>query len=160
MDYISVLKDNLIKGYSKSDLERLIGLPKNNLSGIIKGHKKLSRKSELKIEIWEKSEKPHALTLNKPQQDKKAANETKNNQKRDSLSDHTTTKEQGDKFMAYLKALNEPKKDTTSIERRIKEIESELKSPPKNPMIGIRMWTMTRENELAKLKNQLDQQPS
>lgn len=63
MNYLDVLRADLEKGYSKADLERLIGLPKNNLSGVLKGDKKLSRKSELKIELWEASEKPNPLEL-------------------------------------------------------------------------------------------------
>lgn len=63
MDFIQILKEDLGNGYSKSDLEKLIGLPQNCLSGIIKGDKKLSRKSELKIGKWEASEKPNPLQL-------------------------------------------------------------------------------------------------
>lgn len=62
-DFVQILKDDLEKGYSKSDLERLIGLPQNCLSGIIKGDKKLSRKSQIKIEQWEVSEKPNPLQV-------------------------------------------------------------------------------------------------
>lgn len=63
MDYIKSLEADLEKGYSKSDLERLIGLPKNNLSGILKGDRKLSKKSQLKIDKWMASEKPDPLDL-------------------------------------------------------------------------------------------------
>lgn len=63
MNYLEVLRADLEKGFTKADLERLIGLPKNNLSGVLKGDKKLSRKSELKIELWEASEKPNPLEL-------------------------------------------------------------------------------------------------
>jgi hypothetical protein len=63
MDYIKSLEADLEKGYSKSDLEKLIGLPKNNLSGILKGDRKLSKKSQLKIDKWNKSEKPHPLSV-------------------------------------------------------------------------------------------------
>lgn len=63
MNYIEILSADLIKGYSKSDLELLIGLPKNSLSGVIKGDKKLSKISELKIEKWEASEKPSPLQV-------------------------------------------------------------------------------------------------
>lgn len=65
MDYIEVLKADLGKGYSKADLEWLIGLPKNNLSGILKGDRKLSKKSELKIDIWMGSEKPSPLEVSR-----------------------------------------------------------------------------------------------
>jgi len=64
IDYIALLEADLEKGYSKSDLEKLIGLPKNNLSGILKGDRKLSKKSQLKIDKWEASEKPHPLSVN------------------------------------------------------------------------------------------------
>jgi len=63
MDSIQILERDLEKGYSKSDLERLVGLPKNSLSGILKGSKNLSKKSVLKIQAWEKSEKPDPLNL-------------------------------------------------------------------------------------------------
>jgi len=63
MDYKAVIQDDLKAGFSKVELEVLIGLPKNNLSGILKGNRKLSRKSELKIEKWQKSEKPNPLDL-------------------------------------------------------------------------------------------------
>lgn len=63
MDFVQLLKDDLEKGYSKSDLEKLIGLPQNCLSGVIKGDKTLSRKSEIKIEQWSVSEKPNPLQV-------------------------------------------------------------------------------------------------
>jgi transcriptional regulator with XRE-family HTH domain len=63
MDYKSVLLTDLEKGFSKSDLEKLIGLPRNNLSGILKGGRNLSKKSKLKIERWEASEKPNPLSV-------------------------------------------------------------------------------------------------
>ena len=63
MDYIALLKEDLEKGYSKSDLEKLVGLPKNNLSGILKGDRKLSKKSMLKIDKWMASEKPNPLSV-------------------------------------------------------------------------------------------------
>lgn len=62
-DYIELLKADLELGYSKSDLERLIGLPRNNLTGILKGDKNLSKKSQKKIEVWEASNKPDPLKL-------------------------------------------------------------------------------------------------
>lgn len=63
MDILKVLQDDLNNGFSKSQLERIIGLPKNCLSGVLKGDKKLSKKSVLKIEKWEKSEKPNPLGI-------------------------------------------------------------------------------------------------
>lgn len=66
MIHIDILKKDLEKGFSKSSLERLIGLPKNCLSGVINSGKKLSKISELKIEKWEASEKPDPLNLKVP----------------------------------------------------------------------------------------------
>jgi len=63
MDYLAVLNAYLQKGFSKSDLERLIGLPKNNLTEILKGNKSLSQKSKIKIELWEASDKPDPLKM-------------------------------------------------------------------------------------------------
>lgn len=63
MDYIALLLSDLDLGFSKSELEKLIGLPRNNLSGILKGEKKISKKSALKIEKWASSEKPNPLEL-------------------------------------------------------------------------------------------------
>lgn len=63
MDLIKELNKDLESGFSKRDLERLIGLPENCLSNILKGNKKLSRKSEIKIEKWAVSEKPDPLNL-------------------------------------------------------------------------------------------------
>lgn len=103
MDYIIVLKANLEKGYSKSDLERLIGLPQNCLSGVIKGDKKLSRKSELKIEAWDKSNKPTPLEIvtvkkkvaenNKPGNKEKILTERSSNHKPIKTQSTLTAKE-------------------------------------------------------------------
>lgn len=45
--------------------------------------------------------------------------------------------------------------DAQAIERRISEIQNELKSPPKNPLIGLRRWMQVRENEIRQLKEKL-----
>lgn len=66
MDFIELLKVDLSKGFSKKQLEELIGLPKNNLSSILKGERKLSKISMLKIEKWDNSEKPNPLDLIEP----------------------------------------------------------------------------------------------
>jgi len=38
---------------------------------------------------------------------------------------------------------------------RIKELEDQLKSPPKNPIVGLSVWKRVRETEIDKLKEQL-----
>jgi hypothetical protein len=63
MDIIYEINKDLLSGFSKSDLENLIGLPQNSLSGVLTEKKKLSKKSRLKIERWVASEKPDPLNL-------------------------------------------------------------------------------------------------
>ena len=65
MDVLQAIKSDLENGFSKIDLERLIGLPKNSLSGVLAGSKKLSKKSILKIRKWDESEKPNPLDIEK-----------------------------------------------------------------------------------------------
>jgi transcriptional regulator with XRE-family HTH domain len=65
MDVIKELNKDLEKGFSKRDLEILIGLPKNSLSNILKGKKNPSKKYILKVEKWAASEKPDPLSLSK-----------------------------------------------------------------------------------------------
>lgn len=66
MNQIEIIKSDLEKGFKKTQLEKLIGLPENSLSGVLSGKKKLSRQSIIKIELWNKSEKPDPLiTLHK-----------------------------------------------------------------------------------------------
>lgn len=45
--------------------------------------------------------------------------------------------------------------DKDSVEKRIAELEKELKSPPKNPLIGLKSWKQIRETELNQLKAQV-----
>ena len=49
--------------------------------------------------------------------------------------------------------------DKETILERIKELEADLKNPAKNTMIGQKAWIALRENELKKLKAELNQQP-
>ena len=59
MNYKLLLETEITNGFSKRDLEYLIGLPKNNLSSFLSGNRSLSKKSFLKIERW-------LLSNNKP----------------------------------------------------------------------------------------------
>lgn len=61
--YIASLQNDLANGFSKRELEDLIGLPKNSLASILTGKRNLSLKSQLKIKRWEASEKPNPLEL-------------------------------------------------------------------------------------------------
>lgn len=62
-DFNEKIKADLDKGFSKTQLEILIGLPLNSLSGIMAGKKKLSKKSILRFQRWNESEKPDPLTV-------------------------------------------------------------------------------------------------
>jgi hypothetical protein len=74
MDLLNQINSELKRGFSKSELERLIGLPKNSLSGVLLGGKKLSKKSELKVQRFMTSEKPNPLDLEKSQRSNKLVN--------------------------------------------------------------------------------------
>jgi len=63
MDLLSAIREDLDKGFSKKQLEELIGLPKNCLSNILSGKKKLSLISELKVKKFMENPKPDPLTL-------------------------------------------------------------------------------------------------
>lgn len=64
MDYKLLLETEITNGFSKRDLEYLIGLPKNNLSSFLSGNRSLSKKSFLKIERWITSkDKPDPLSF-------------------------------------------------------------------------------------------------
>lgn len=64
MDYKGLMLTEIGKGFSMSDLEFLIGLPRNNLSSILAGKRYFSKKSLLKIKKWIGSEnKPDPLTF-------------------------------------------------------------------------------------------------
>lgn len=65
MNWIRQLNDELERGFSKSDLEKLIGLPKNNLSEILKGKRVLSKISALKIDRYMAGEKIDPLEYQK-----------------------------------------------------------------------------------------------
>lgn len=52
MDCKEYLDGQVSIGYSKSDLERLIGLPKNFLSGFLSGKKNLGAKNKLRVLNW------------------------------------------------------------------------------------------------------------
>ncbi len=87
MEITEQINAELEKGFSKSDLEVLIGLPQNFLSGFLKGKKKLSKKCALKVDLFMKSEKPnpldfkkvlHKVTENNLPENKKRINEQRN----------------------------------------------------------------------------------
>lgn len=64
MDYVEYLKEQTQLGYSKTELEKCLGLSRNILSGVVSGKKKLSAKARLKIDVWAKLEgKPSPLDV-------------------------------------------------------------------------------------------------
>ena len=50
-----------------------------------------------------------------------------------------------------LRSKNEPA-GGAETKARIAELEKELKNPPKNPAVGLKMWKKVREDELKRLK--------
>lgn len=129
-DYIELLKLDLTKGYSKSDLERLIGLPQNSLSGVLKGDKKLSPKSELKIDIWEASDKPDPLKLHfvkKQVKENKVSEKSDEDIKRDATKKNDKENEKKDKSETKTPPTDskpERLKGETALEYKIRMMES------------------------------------
>jgi len=81
MDYVQLLKDEIASGFSKSDLEFLIGLPKNSLSGVINQGRPLSKKSKAKIEAFLQSDKPDPTTFKRIKEVVKENNKPENRQR-------------------------------------------------------------------------------
>ncbi len=64
-DLVTKLQSDLNAGFTKSDLERLIGLPYNSLSGIMNGKREIPKLAILKIEKWNAGEKPDPLKIDR-----------------------------------------------------------------------------------------------
>lgn len=71
-----------------------------------------------------------------------------------SKADTKASKEQ-DKPVNELKMNENPTLEASLINNRIQELEKEIKSPPKNPQIGLKVWLRIRENEISSLKQKL-----
>lgn len=164
--YIKILTDDLEKGYSKSDLEKLIGLPKNNLSGILKGDRKLSKKSKLKIEKWDKSEKPNPLLIGWLNEfDENAITKVGSREffeiKPTEILTPISSPVAGKTVTVTLKSENHsyPQQNAEQTDwkvkddmNRIKVLEKELDNPPTTSIIGVKNWIKAREIELSNLK--------
>lgn len=81
MDYVQLLKDEIASGFSKSDLEFLIGLPKNSLSGVINQGRPLSKKSKAKIDVFLQSDKPDPTTFKRIKEVVKENNKPENKER-------------------------------------------------------------------------------
>ena len=57
-----IIKD-IENGFSKAQLEKLIGIPKNTLASVLSGKRSFSKKTAAKISIWENSDKPNPFGL-------------------------------------------------------------------------------------------------
>jgi hypothetical protein len=64
MPHLEYLKEQIGIGYKLVDLEKLIGMSRNTISGIISGKRKLSKQDRLKIDVWSDFKyKPHPLKV-------------------------------------------------------------------------------------------------
>lgn len=60
------IQAELDRGFTKADLEFLIGLPQNTLSGVLAGKREFSKKSEIKVAKFLASEKPDPFLFSRP----------------------------------------------------------------------------------------------
>lgn len=136
MDYAAVIQADLDKGFTKSALEILIGLPKNNLASFLTGKRELSKISKLKIEKWDASEKPDPLNIVIPK-----SSIDKNRQESSKLSassDYTKSQEPNEEINNKIELLKIELGKITgtssvagdmrlNLKKRIRNLERELK---------------------------------
>ncbi len=159
MDYKAVLLEDLERGFSKSDLEKLIGLPQNNLSGMLNGNREFSKKSKLKIEKWMASEKPHPLNVFF---EKVSSPEIQTVPDKDlpEMKDRLL-KSHLKKYKQYTdipnKLINDVKSDTDNSEilAQIAATKAEKIPPERNTSLGKRVWENERDAKIRNLKSQL-----
>lgn len=155
MDYVQLLKDEIASGFSKSDLEFLIGLPKNSLSGVINQGRPLSKKSKAKIDVFLQSDKPDPTTFKRIKEVVKENNKPEvTNQVIDSLLETgiaiTETTEEGVREIHPFSDEGWKVQEQAKIQKRISQIDEMLKMPPKYLPKEKRTKLQT---ELAELKN-------
>lgn len=125
MDWKEQIQEQLDRGFSKYDLEKLIGLPENNLSGALKGTRSYSKKNMLKIERWLAGEKPDPLSVFFAPKEKKVTTKEKVTDNKNPVNVAANGKIQ--KMLSDLKnsiSNNPPKLEgESSIEYRLRMIE-------------------------------------
>jgi|ERR1700690_1661988 len=122
MDVIQEIKSDLEKGFSKVDLEKLIGLPQNCLSNVLKGNKVLSKKSILKIEKWSASNKPNPL-------------------EKGFIGIIPSIKKQTDR-----------KEYKGATSKDVEEIRKEKIPPERNTILGRKIWLREQEQKILQLQ--------
>lgn len=158
MDLIQALKSDLDKGFSKSDLERLIGLPKNSLSGIIAGHKCLSKKSELKVQRFMESEKPNPLELVLDKYTPKVSAVMDDIFMHGTAISKTSVDEMGEVKTERIDPISEEGfniQGRMAIEAQIKAIEAEKLPKGRDTHIGRKSFKIEQQNRINELKKQL-----
>lgn len=128
MDYKQVLEADIKRGFTKKELEILIGLPENNLAGFLKGNKKFTQKNLARIERWEQSNKPDPLTLEVARKPK--------SKKKDKSSEFETKDESQSSFKLNLKQIlalpkQEQGETKSELDEQIAKLEERLLLPSK-----------------------------
>ena len=131
MEIKDQIQVHLDSGFTKADLEYLIDLPINSLSGFFAGGRKYSKKNQLRILRWLDSEnKPDPLTLKievvrKPKADKK-----------EKTPEIETKDESQSSFKLNLKQIlalpkQEQGETKSELDEQIAKLEERLLLPPK-----------------------------
>jgi len=145
VDYKALIKADLEKGFTKTQLEKLIGLPKNNLSYTLVSDRGFSKISMLKIDKWEASEKPNPLDLVLPK--KASVKNGRNNTLENAARGRDKNGVNNDEV--------EKDVDAKSILKEIKAIESEKIPAERNTSLGRKVWQKEQINRISELKSKL-----
>jgi hypothetical protein len=146
--YIASLKDDLANGFSKRDLEVLIGLPKNSLASILTNKRTLSLKSQLKIKRWNESEKPDPLDITKDAMKEMELAKIKSEYKGGASGQRIDIEE-----------LEQPALDESQINAirdQIKAIRAEKIPDHRNTRIGRISWNDEQQKRISELQAKLN----
>lgn len=157
--YIASLKDDLANGFSKRDLEVLIGLPKNSLASILTNKRTLSLKSQLKIKRWNESEKPDPLELSFEKKVEKVLDNNKseidkvvNDSAELGVSIYKTT----DNGIKHVDPLSDEGDMVMQIADQIKAIRAEKIPEHRNTRIGRISWNDEQQKRISELQAKLN----
>lgn len=145
------LQTELDRGFSKSDLEKVIGLPQNFLSGFLKGKKKISKKGIIKVSNYFASGKADPLNIG-------FIGIIPMIKKRKQIFYEAAKAEDVNEYFANVgKEYQETVKEVVSsaIEKQIADIRSEKIPKERDTSLGRKIWHKEQSNRISQLQKQI-----